>query len=79
MKSIGILLLAASTISLTACGTPDTVEGFIDDPAALQEVLQECMVEMAKGKPADEQCKTAQKAQVQMSKNMMKGIMGGLQ
>lgn len=78
-RILGMLVISLSSISLTGCGTPDTVEGFLEDPEALQEVVLECTVEMGKGKPASELCKTAQKAQVQMGKNMMKGIMNGIQ
>jgi len=77
MKTKKILLIAASALMLSACGTP-TVEELVDDPQLLSEVLEECRTLMMQGKAGDyEKCTNAQTATVKMTQNMVKGFLGG--
>ncbi|MCZ0945399.1 MAG: EexN family lipoprotein [Gammaproteobacteria bacterium] len=68
-------LVAAITASLAACGPP-TVEEFIEDPEMLAEVMEECQLEVAQGKPKSEECRNAQEAAETMAANLMKETMG---
>lgn len=69
------LLVTAVAAFLAACGPP-TVEEFIEDPEMLAEVMEECQLEVAQGKPKSEECRNAQEAAETMAANLMKETMG---
>lgn len=72
-KSIFVVPLV---IMLTACGAP-SVEDLIENPEKLDQINQQCMTLMAQGKDTNtEECNNAKEAQVQMVKNVMKGLLG---
>ncbi len=63
-------LAVFSALCLGGCGAK-TVEDFMDDPEALQETLQECML----GKETGEVCRNA----AQASQKMVQGVMQNIQ
>ncbi len=68
-----VLLTAFGALCLGGCGEK-SVEDFMNDPAALQETLQECLV----GKTTGKECDNAAQASLKMTQGAMQGLMKGL-
>lgn len=64
-----VTLAVFGTLCLGGCGEK-SVEDFVNDPVALRETLQECLV----GKTTGQECENA----AQASQKMVQGIMKGL-
>ena len=71
-----ILIAVPVVFLLTACGAP-SVEDLVKNPDKLSEISEKCMNLMKQGESTDtEECKNAKEAQVEVAKNMMKGVLG---
>lgn len=66
-----VFAVAVFAVLLTACAPP-SVEDFIEDPEMLGEVMEECQMQVAQGKPRSERCRNAQKAAETMAGNLMR-------